>query len=86
MADLSSQNSLKCNWVVNIDTNLTTITIKDGADLVLGSLVIENNRCRTFLESLVFVAKEYFPDTDTTLQGGKTEINIYTGNTVLEFG
>ena len=85
MSDFSGQAELKYGWVIDTLTNLTTLTIKDSADNVLGTIIIENNRCRTFLESLAAQAKEYFVDIDTSLQGSKTSLNKNAGTGTLEF-
>lgn len=86
MSDFSSQPQLKYTWDIDANTNLTTITIKDSSDVELGTIIIENNRCRTFLESLATMAEEYFPDIDTSLQGSKTNLNKNAGTGLLEFG
>lgn len=86
MSDFSGQAQLKYTWVIDEGLNLTTITIADSADVPLGTIVIENNRARSFLESLATMAKEFFPDTETSLQGAKTNLNKNAGTAVLDFG
>jgi hypothetical protein len=85
VADLSGQNTLKYEFEVDEDTGFTTITVSDSSNVVLDTLIIENNRCRTFLESLSTIAKEYFPDTVPTLQRSRTTVNKNAGTAELEF-
>lgn len=86
MSDFSGQSTLKYDWSYDENTNLVTIVVKDALDVTLDTLIIERNRCRTFLESFGIIAREMFTDLDNTLQGSKLTFNKNTGAALLEFG
>lgn len=79
--DISAQSSLKMLWSTDEETGLTTITYKDPSDVVLGDIVIESVKLRSFLEGCAEIAQSIFPSTLDTVNrvGHRTTFAQDTG-------
>ncbi len=56
--DLTSQPIIKTSYEVDPDTEILTITFKDGSDVVIDTLIIENVKYRSLMKALEIISSE----------------------------
>lgn len=56
--DLTGQDTLRVYYALDPDTNVLTISIKDGLDVDLGEIIIENTKYRSLMKALTVMSEE----------------------------
>lgn len=56
--DLTNKPTIKTSYDLDPDTNILTIAIKDGADVLIDTITIENVKYKAFMKALEIVASE----------------------------
>jgi hypothetical protein len=83
--NLVNQPNLKFTYELDEDTNILTVTIKDGSSVELGTFVIENSKYRSFVRALTIAADErvtsLMPQT-----GFRVEYDIQSNTSEVSFG
>lgn len=83
--NLTNQPNLKFTYELDEDTNILTVTIKDGSSVELGTFVIENGKYRSFVRALTIAADErvtsLMPQT-----GFRVEYDIQSNSSEVSFG
>lgn len=56
--DLTNQPTLMMDHSLDEETGLLTISIKDGSEVELGTIVIENSKYRSLMRAMALTAEE----------------------------
>jgi len=84
--DLSGNSELKLSLDIDAGTGMTTLTLKDSSDVILGTIITDTSRFRPIMGCLYTVAREYSPDADIVPQGFRINLDKNAKTAVVEFG
>lgn len=83
--DLTSQTTIRTSYEVDPDTNILTITLKDGSNVELGTIVIENIKYRSLMRAMEVMASERVPSLETQT-GYRVNYAVNTDEGEILFG
>jgi hypothetical protein len=82
--DLTNKPIIKTSYDLDPDTNILTITLKDYADVLIDTIIIENVKYKAFMKALEIVASERIT-TLTTQVGHRTVYKSQTNEAETVF-
>jgi hypothetical protein len=83
--DLTNQPNLIVDYELDEVTNILTATIKDSNAVVLGTIIIENSKYRSFMRALTVAADERVTSLMPQV-GYRVEYDIQSNSSEVKFG
>jgi hypothetical protein len=83
--NLTGQTTIRTYYTLDPDTNILTIEIKDEADVLLDTIIIENTKYRSLMKAMALMSEERVTSLMEQI-GFKVSYDIQSEIGVIKFG